>query len=282
MKRIIILSIVSVAFFSSCQLFDVEEEGLTTEEIVEGLKTALEIGADSASGGLSVVNGYYQGDPLNVKIPLPDEANAVRDMINDNGTLAAISETVGLEQAFEDVILSVNRAAEDAASEAAPIFKEAITDLTISQGWDILNGQVPEATSISGFKSEGFDSTAATQYLKLKTYDPLTGVYAPKINTSLGKDIVGNVSAVDAWSNMTGLYNNFVGRGDVQTAITIANIAGANINLPGAINDDLGEFATQKALDGLFYMVGQEEKKIRKNPFDWAVNIIQKVFGSVM
>ena len=273
MKKIIILVVVSVAFFSSCEMFDNGEDGLTTEEIVEGLKTALEIGADSASGSLSVVNGYYHGNEQFVKIPLPEEAENVRTLINTSG----LNNVFDLDQQFENVVMAVNRAAEEAAKDAAPIFKEAITDLTISQGWDILNGQVPEATSMSGFKSEGFDSTAATQYLKIKTYNPLTDLYAPKINTALDVDLGLGFSAVDAWGTLTSSYNNLMSNWAVQVAVTAANV-----DMPAAINDDLGEFSTQKALDGLFYMVGNEEKKIRKNPFDWAVDIIQKVFGSVM
>ena len=47
------------------------------------------------------------------------------------------------------------------------------------------------------------------------------------------------------------------------------------------VETELGDFATGKALDGLFYKVGEEEKKIRNNPYEWALDIIQKVFGSV-
>jgi hypothetical protein len=262
---------------SSCELLQ-EDLGLTADEIVDGLKTALALGADSASTSLSAVNGYYQGHEQFVKIPLPEEAQNIRNTINSNSTLSSISSLIGLDNAFEDVVLAVNRAAEDAAKEAAPIFKTAITDLTITQGWDILHGQVPED---AGLKAADFDSTAATKYLSLKTYDPLTNLYAPQINTSLQKDIIGSVSAYDAWNNLTSLYNSFVGRNDVKVAVQLANTFGGNINLPTVIETDIGVFSTQKALDGLFYMVGKEEKKIRKDPFAWAIDIIQKVFGSV-
>lgn len=279
MKKItILLSLLMILIFSSCEYFNMDdEEGLSTEEIIEGLKTALAIGADSASTSLSKVNGYYMGPENLVKIPLPDEAVVIRNKINGNATLATISSLIGLEDAFENVVLSVNRAAEDAATDAAPIFKNAITSLTISQGWDILNGIVPDES----LKAADFDSTAATQFLKNKTYVALTDLYAPKIDVSLSKDIIGSVSAYDAWNTLTSKYNSFIDRTDVQTALTLADLLGQPVNLPDAIETDIGVFSTQKALNGLFYMVGNEEKKIRKDPFQWAIDIIQRVFGYI-
>lgn len=277
MKKAFSSIFIIIILFTSCEWLENNiPEGLSDAEIIDGLKTALSVGSDSASGNLSGLNGYY-GNVL-VKIPLPDEVLAIRNKINGNSTLNSISNLVGLEDKFEDVILAVNRAAEDAAKESAPIFKNAITDLTITQGWDILHGVVPSVTK----KSAGFDSTAATQYLSMKTYDPLTDLYAPKINSSLDKDLVGNISATEAWNSLTTTYNSFMTRTDVQIAITLT---GNSLNLPSSINTDLGVFSTQKALDGLFFMVGREEIKIRKDPWKWAQttvgNILEKVFGSV-
>jgi hypothetical protein len=272
MRKIISSISIIALLLTSCEWLDENlPAALSEEEVIEGLKTALEIGADSASSSLSVLNGYY-GDAL-VKIPLPQEAESVRNMINGNSTLASISNLVGLDDAFENVIVAVNRAAEDAAREATPIFVDAITDMTISDGWDILNGVVPA----SSFKNSGdFDSTAATQYLMNQTYNPLTNLYAPKINASLDKTLIGDKSAVDIWRDLTGTYNNFVGRTDVTIALTLSGI-----DLPSNINDDLGEFSTQKALDGIYYKVGEEEKKIRRNPFEWALDILHRVFGNL-
>ncbi|MBN1415685.1 MAG: DUF4197 domain-containing protein [Bacteroidales bacterium] len=254
---------------------------LTEGEIIEGLKTALNVGTDSASGNLSLTDGYY-GNIL-VKIPLPPEAASLRSKINGNSTLALISQTIGLEDKFEDVIKTVNRSAENAAKEAAPIFKNAITGLTISQGWDILHGVVP--TDTKSTTTEGFDSTAATKYLSMKTYDPLTSLFAPKINAALDKDLVGGYSATETWESLTSTYNNFLARTDVQAALLAAELLGQDLDLPASINTDLGVFSTQKALDGLFLMVGKEEIKIRRDPLAWAQtvvgDILERVFGSV-
>jgi len=208
---------------------------------------------------------------------------SLRNKINGNSTLALISGTIGLENKFEDVVKAVNRSAENAAKEAAPIFKNAITGLTISQGWDILHGTVPTETKSTVV--EDFDSTAATNYLSQKTYDPLTNLYAPKINAALDKDLVGGYSATEAWETLTTTYNNFLARTDVQTALLAAELLGQDLNLPPSINTDLGVFSTQKALDGLFLMVGKEEIKIRRDPLAWAEtlvgDILERVFGSV-
>lgn len=281
MKKVFLPIMVVAMILAGCEwLEDNAPAGLTEEEIIEGLKTALNVGTDSASGGLSLTDGYY-GNAL-VKIPLPAEVVSIRNKINGNSTLALISSTIGLEDKFEDVVLAVNRSAENAAREAAPIFKNAITGLTISQGWDILHGIVPAGTKSTS--AEDFDSTAATAYLSQQTYEPLTNLYAPKINASLDKDLVGNYSATDIWEDITTTYNKFLVRTDVQAALMVAEMLGQDLNLPSSINTDLGVFSTQKALDGLFLMVGKEEIKIRRDPLAWAQtavgNILKKVFGS--
>ena len=70
----------------------------------------------------------------------------------------------------------------------------------------------------------------------------------------------------------------------MKVALTAAELLGKPINLPPSINTDLGEFSVQKALDGLFYMVGNEEIKIRRDPLAWIEtvvgSILEKVFGS--
>ena len=261
----------TVAILVSCEwLEENTPAGLSDEDVIDGLKTALTVGTDSSAKTLSALNGYYE-DPL-LKIPLPEEAEKVRSFVTNN----VVAEFFSLDQEFEDVIKSINRAAEESAKEAAPIFKEAISDLTISEGWDILNGVVPDGT-----KSSGFDSTAATQFLKNQTYTPLTALYSPKINGALGADLGLGFSATDAWETLTTNYNNTLNSTAVQAALTAAQFLGNPVDVPDEMNTDLGVFATEKALDGLFYMVGEEEKEIRRNPFEWALDIIQKVFGFI-
>lgn len=267
----IYLPIMVVMIFSCEELFNLEDgDGLSSEEIVDGLKTALEVGTDSATTELSLTDGYYLNDM--VKIPLPEEAESLRSLLNDN----TVSQYFNLDDEFENVVKSINKAAEEAANDAAPIFKDAITDLSISQGLEILQGQVP--TDLKSSYSEEFDSTAATQYMRNKTYDALIDLYAPKINETLDEDLGLGFSANNAWTALTTAYNDTYNSTAVQLALKTNLI---QVDLPDGINTDLGEFSTGKALDGLFYMVGEEEKKIRKDPFQWALDVLRKVFGNI-
>lgn len=265
-----------VAILGSCEwLEENAPAGLSDEEIIEGLKTALTVGTDSSSTTLSLQDGYY-GNSL-VKIPLPEEAVKVQNQIktvlelDKSGTLEGY---LNFDQQFEKVVQTINRAAEESAKEAAPIFKDAITELTISEGWDILNGIVP-----GGTKSTEFDSTAATQYLMSKTYSSLTDLYAPKIDIALDKELILGLSANQAWSTLRTTYNATVNTLN-SFPLNLA-LEATGQTLDPIETETIGVFATEKALDGLFYMVGEEEKEIRRNPFEWALDIIQKVFGFI-
>jgi len=267
MKKLAVISIcLLTVFLNSCELLNNTDEGLSTEEVIEGLKTALIVGTDTTVVKTSAVDGYY-GDPL-LRIPLPEEADIIVNNL-DNPILSTLGLTEAIEQKLDDVVLSINRAAEDAASDAGPIFKYAINSLTIEDAWDILNGINPA----SGTKADEFDSTAATAYLKSTCYDPLMEAFSPYINSALDKDIsVLGFSANDAWTSLTSLYNQAA-----NSALDIFD------NLK-PVNTDIGEYTLGKALDGLFLKVGEEEVKIRLDPWAWASEtvgkILTKVFGN--
>lgn len=271
MKKLfyILLPVVSLLMISCEELENLfgGEDGLSQEDVANGLKVALEVGTDSSTTFLSRTDGYY-ADPI-AFIPLPEEAQQVRTLLTSNST---INSLFNLDNAFENVVKSVNRAAEESAKEAAPVFKDAITGMTFSDAWEILNGRNP----LDARKDGGFDSTAATAYFKQVTKPQLVAIYAPKINNALDRNLGLGFSATDAWTFLTTNYNTTRSKGAVDLAIDLAGL-----NLPEELNDDLGEFSTGKALDGLFHKVGEEEKKIRKDPWQWTIDILRKVFGSV-
>jgi len=215
---------------------------LTEADVVNGLKEALITGARNAAGRLAAENGYY-GDAA-IRIPLPDEAK----MIVDN-----ISRIPGGEKLLEDVILKINRAAEDAAKEVAPIFVNSVTQMTITDAFNILNGA----------------DNAATSYLKSTTYDQLYQLYKPKIQTSTEKKIIGNVSTKDSWIALTNKWNS------------IANTLAGKLAGLKPVNTDLDDFLTSKALSGMFLKVEGEEYKIRKEVSARVTPILQKVFGTL-
>lgn len=256
MKKISVLIVLSAILLTmGCEdlLKVVSTPSLTTDEVVSGLRKALEIGTDTAVSITSVVNGYYKDK--RIKINLPPEANTIVKYIN---------KVPGGSKMVEDLVKSINRSAESAAKEAAPIFKNAIRNMTIADGWAILNGK-----SSSSSSSSVFDSAAATKYLKKQTYNDLVSLYAPKIDKALDRDLGLGFSANTAWTRLTNAYNQ---------ALPVIKLADPNAK---SVNTDIGQFCTEKALDGLFLKVQQEEKKIRQDPYKWAVDIITKVFGSV-
>jgi len=218
-----------------------QEASLTQSDINSGLKEALIAGAKNAAVILGKTDGYYK-DEL-VKILLPSEA----DVIVDN-----ISKIPGGSQLVENALQGINRAAEDAAKDAAPVFINSIKSMTIVDALDILKGK----------------DNAATQYLRKTTYDQLFELYQPKIKASVEKKLVGNVSTKSTWDNLTGEWNNVAGS-------MVGQVAGFN-----AVETNLEDYLTQKALDGLFLKIADQEKLIRKDPAARATNLLKKVFGS--
>jgi hypothetical protein len=215
---------------------------LTESEVISGLKEALSLGAKNAASGLSAENGYF-GDAA-VKILLPDEAKTIVDNI---------SKIPGGDKLVEDVILRINRAAEDAAKDVAPIFLNSITNMTLKDAFNILNGA----------------DNAATQYLRSNTYTELYNLYKPKIQASTKKKIVGNISTGDSWTTLTSKWNSLA-------SSMPGKIAGLK-----PVNTDLDDYLTRKALDGMFSKVEGQELKIRKDVNARVTASLQRVFGSL-
>ena len=148
--------------------------------------------------------------------------------------------SVGLGKQVDDAILSMNRAAEDACKSAAPIFSNAIKQMSFQDAVGILKGS----------------DTAATSYLKSKTTNPLTEAFRPVIESSLEK-----VDATKHWNTLITSYNKLPLVRD-------------------KINPDLAAYVTERSLSGIFYQVAVEEKEIRKNPLARTSDILKKVFGA--
>lgn len=237
-RFILILLSFSLVMFYSCE----KENALTEEEIIEGLKEALKVGTDTASTKLHKQDGYYLD--LAVKIWLPPDAHGVLEHQNH-----PLLQAAGIDQKIEQLILSLNRSAEDAAIEAKPIFVNAIVGMTISDAYNILHGT----------------DTAATSYLQLKTRSHLFNVFMPKLQVSLNKPLVAGLSAYEAWDQLKAIYN------PLCTPLTGWK----------PITSSLDTFATNKGLDGLFKKIAEEEKQIRKDPMARVNEILQKVFGSL-
>jgi len=201
---------------------------LTNTEIVSGLKQALQVGARNASGKLSSVNGFF-GNAL-IKVLMPPEAKQVESVLR----------SIGMGSLVDKAILSMNRAAEDAAGKAVPIFVNAITGMSIQDGLSILTG----------------GNGAATNYLRQKTVQALTDAFRPVISSSLGK-----VGATAYWGQVFNAYNRLP-------------------TTRSKVNPDLTSYVTERALNGLFVTISDEENKIRNNPAARTTDLLKKVFGA--
>lgn len=175
-KQLTILGVISLFVVT----VSFAELGLTNNEIVSGLKSALNIGADKAIAKLGASNGYYADAA--VKILLPPEAQNVYKNIN---------KVPGGTKMLEKAVKSLNSAAEDAATTAKPIFIDAIKGITITDGLNILKGS----------------NTAATTMLFEKTHKQILTAFTPKIDQSLSKNLAGGVSANTAYTNLVKAYN---------------------------------------------------------------------------
>ena len=195
-------------------------------ETSAGLKETLTRGADSAVAQLGKPNGFL-GD-ARVRIPLPESARAAEKMMR----------TLGMKKQADELIETMNRAAELAVVEAKPILVDAVKKMSFADARAILSG--------------GDD--AATQYFKRTTSGAMTERFLPIVKQATAK--------VD----LAGKYNQYAGQA-------------AKVGLLDKKDADLDRYVTQKTMDGLFLMIAEQEKAIRKDPVGTGSALLQRVFG---
>ena len=202
-------------------------KGLSNDEIISGLKEALSIGTDSAAKRLNKTDGFFANAAL--KILMPEEAKKAE----------ATLRKAGFGSLADKAILSMNRAAEDAAGGISAIFIDAVKQMTVTDGLKILKG----------------GDFAATEYLKTTTTAKLTEKMRPVIDASLAK-----VNATNYWKDVFTTYNKL-----------------SFSKTP--VNTDLSSYVTERAMSGIFYSIAQEEQKIRKDPAAQVTALLKKVFA---
>ncbi len=205
------------------------QTALDNSTIVKGLKEALATGTERAVTAVAKSDGYF-GNQL-IKILLPDKVQQAADILG----------SIGYQQQVDELVLSMNRAAEKAAPRAASFFGDAIRQMTVEDAKGILSG----------------GDTAATKFFEKKTRSQLFDTFKPTVAKSMDQ-----VGTARAYKEMIGKYEAF----------PLASLAGT----PSL---DLDTYVTDKALDGLFLQVGEEEKKIRTNPAARTTDLLRKVFG---
>ena len=184
MKKIAIITGITLTLFSCAEMTSVLEEvnnaansgpaPLTNTEVISGLREALTVGTNNSTELTSKLDGYYKNPEI--FIPFPPEVIKVKEKV----------EALGMKKQVGEFVMTMNRAAETASKEAAPIFINAITSMSIADGFAILKG----------------NDNAATQYLKSKTSAQLKVKFNPVVKNAIGK-----VQVTKYWNPVITTYN---------------------------------------------------------------------------
>jgi hypothetical protein len=201
---------------------------ITNKEAVAGLKAALEKGSHAAVAALGRTDGFL-GNPA-VRIPLPDSLTRAESLMR----------RVGMGRYADELVLSMNRAAEAAVPEARQLFLDSIRKMSLQDAKGILTG----------------GDSAATEYFQRTTQSQLHNRFLPIVRKA-----TANVGLAQK-------YNEYAERG-------------AELGLVKKEQSNLDEYVTGKALDGLYLVLAEEEKKIRQDPLAAGTSILRKVFGAL-
>lgn len=206
-----------------------EAPAVTREEATAALRQALEVGARRAVETLAKEGGYLD-DPA-VRIPVPETLQPVAEGLRK----------LGQERYADAFVASMNRAAEEAAPEAAAIFTDAAGEMSVEDAWGLLQGA----------------DDSATRYFREHTEERLFQAFLPIVREATASARV--TAAYKAVLDYAGPYTRFV---DPQQL-------------------DLDRYVTREALDGLFVKLALEEKRIREQPVARSTDLLRKVFGAV-
>jgi hypothetical protein len=202
---------------------------LSDEDVARGLKEALARGTQQAIANLGKDGGFLNN--LDVKIPLPDELKKVEKLLRG----------LGQDKYADQFVATLNQAAEKAVPEAATIFSDSISQMTLADAKSILKGP----------------DDAATQYFRKSSEARLKERFLPVVKAAT--DQAGVTAAYKKLIQKAGPAAQFLGQGAT----------------------DLDGYVQDKAVDGLFKMIAAEEKRIRQDPLARSTDLLKKVFGSL-
>ncbi|MDR2838598.1 MAG: DUF4197 domain-containing protein [Azonexus sp.] len=203
-------------------------DAISSSDASAGVKEALAKGADFAVSTLGQNNGFLGN--AKVKIPLPGYLEKAEKGLR----------LIGMGKQADELVDTMNHAAENAVAEARPILSDSIKKMTVKDAKDILTG--------------GDDSV--TQYFKRSSAEQLTQKFTPIVKSATAK------------LKLAEKYNAYAGKA-------------ASMGLINAKDADINTYVTQKAMDGLFLIIAEEEKKLRDNPVAAGSALLKKVFGAL-
>lgn len=215
---------------------------LTEDQTAKALKEALAKGTERAVKQLGTNGGFLTN--LNVKIPLPASLQKIEQ------TLRKLKQ----EALADEFVTTMNRAAEKAVPVAATVFGDAIRQMTVADAKAILTGP----------------NDAATQYFRRTSTNALTTQFLPIVK-----------QATDA-AGVTAAYKAMLAKAGPAASLaqTFGGAFGKNLGLDAATLD-VDAYVAGKAMDGLFKVVAEEEKRIRENPAARTTDLLKQVFGAV-
>ena len=228
----------------------------TSDQMVTALKQALTTGSSEAGEELSKEDAFYNTPR---RIPLPSEAQSIISNLNGITGGSAVITAIGGNQAINDLVLRINRAAEKASNDVGRIFLKAIMDMTFEDAVAILKGS----------------NTEATDYFRKKTTVPLTEAFSEVLDEALGTPIVSNISALSAWNGVVNPYNNFLAQPATQLAMVVL---GVNWK---PVETNLSKFVLEKALNAVFNEIAEMEKKIRDDPKKFITDLFSDISAKV-
>lgn len=199
---------------------------LSNQDANAGIKAALNQGALAAVGKLGVQDGFLSNEKVKIKLPkILDQARPILKIAGQGGQL-------------DDLVLSMNRAAESAVPLAKPLLVDAVKSMSVSDAKNILTG----------------GDTAVTEFFQQKTSAALAQKFQPIVKKITDK------------AGLSSKYNTLMGKAQ-------------KFGVVSAQEASVEAYVTQRAMDGLFFMIAEEEKAIRKDPIGTGSKIIGKVFG---
>lgn len=202
--------------------------GITNQDAARGIKGALAQGTLSAIGKLGVPGGFL--DNPKVKIPLPPALDPIAEGLR----------MVGRGKDADELVATMNRAAEQAVPQAKSLMLDAVRTMSVADGRRILTG------------GDG----SVTRFFKDKTAAPLAAKFLPTV-----KGATGRLGLAQKYDRVAG--------------------EGAKLGLIKGDAVSIEQYVTNKALDGLYLMIGEEEHAIRENPAAAASAIVSKVFTAL-
>ena len=281
-KILCIVSFCVCISFGGCEeIKEMIPDRLTPEEIVAGLRAALNKGSEMASvhafgSELSDVkgggDGFLNNKYIDISIPLPAELNPMLSAINDVPAdvwtaVKLVLPEYDFPARFNELFRAMNIAAAIAAKGSFNAFVPVIRDMDIREGINILNSS---------------NNTAATDYLFTEADDDLRITFKTVIDKVFKDDL--NVMA-QFWTPLATSYNKLQNtinspllRPGLELALGKETVSYLSFG-GSAIETDLEPYIATKAIDGLKKLVAREETLIRSNPNSYAEDIIRRVFG---